>query len=491
MDPRTSLRSRLPRLLPLLAAWSPHLLPLLAAWCFYASLSHEAARRILALDTVENYGFAVFNQLLWNFSHAGHFAQTIHRGYVDSWIWSGHKAALLPVVGWLYGLRPSPLWLAQLQIGAVALGAFPAWALGRRCVGGIPGGVVGLALYFGFPPLYYIALSDYQDIVLAVPLLLVALHQCRRGSWRGFALAALAACLAREEVPLMIALVGLSTPGGWRRRARFGLLGAGIAALYLGTVYALFHQDMIYESSAQTQLKALLAHFPPILPPLRYDRLEAARFYAGFLRPVQWLGLLSPLTLLPGLGAFAFHLLVNPGNGVDRVWTHHAHIHHLAPLIPLLTAASLDTLGRVSARLKARAGSAPVDRAAPILLASVVVVAALAGTLPTVRSLGLELEFTLRPKAWPVDPVWRLVRQVPANAVMATDMNASLAISSRHEAYTYDDSLTEKVPGPDPLERVDYLLVNRRDAAWEVRGRAVPGAVVIDQSDRYVLLKLR
>ncbi len=465
----------------------PWLLPTLTAVVFFLSLSHEAARRVLALETVENYGFAVFNQILWNFSHFGKFAQTIHRGYFDSWMWSGHKAAWLPVVGYLYSIRPGPIWLAQIQIGAVALGAFPAFALGRLVVGGLGGGILGLVFYFAYPPLYYMALSDYQDIVLAIPTLLFALHACRKRSVPAFVVTALLACATREEVALMVMLLGFAVSGTWRTRVKFGTIGAFVAISYLATVYALFHDEMYYESSAQTQLAAILSHLPS-LPPILYDKAEAVRFYAGFLRPVQWIGLGAPWTLLPAAGAFIVHLFVNPGNGVDRVWATQAHIHHLAPILPLLIAAALETVGRVGRRIR-KASRLP--RHTHRVVAVVLAVVAVAGTVPTWRALGLHFQTNLETRQYPVHPVWKLVRRLPPDSVVATDMFASLAVSSRPLAYTYDESLVEKVRTRDPLDALDAILVNRRDTVWLRRALSRTGARVLDAQGEYVLILLR
>ncbi len=464
--------------------WS---LPVAAMVLFFVSLSHEAARRILALQTVENYGFAVFNQLLWNFSQSGSFAQTIHRGYVDSWMWSGHKAALLPLVGYLYGLRPGPVWLAQIQIGAVALGALPAYALGRWILGGLCGGLLGLTFYFAYPPLYYMALSDYQDIVLAIPALMLALYWSRRKSVVGFGLSALIACAAREEIALMVMLLGFGVSGGWRVRLKYGAIGFGVAAVYLATVYGVFHQEMHYESSAQTQLAAMLAHLPA-LPPILYDKAAAARFYAGFVLPVQWLALASPLTLLPAAGALAVHLFVNPGNGVDRVWAVQAHIHHLAPLVPLVVAGSLEAAGWVRSRI-GRLGrvSRPLETLAAVLLVGW----AVAGTVPAWKALGLHVQTDLETRAYPVHPAWKLARLVPAGSTVATDTFASLAISSRSNAYTYDESLAEKVNNGDPLMHLDAILVNRKDKYWVDRAMAREGARVVGARGDYVLIVWR
>ena len=63
--------------------------------------------RINAIQTVEPYAFAVYEQLMRNFDATGQFSQTIHSGYDDAWTWSGHRALTLPALAKVYGLHPS------------------------------------------------------------------------------------------------------------------------------------------------------------------------------------------------------------------------------------------------------------------------------------------------------------------------------------------------------------------------------------------------
>ena len=126
------------------------LIPAIAAWMWFCTIANRSAVQVMELQNVESYALAVFTQLFWIWSEEGHWAQTIHFGYVDSWMWSGHRVGWLPVVGWLFGLDPNPVWLCRMQIAAVALGAFPAFGLGRLLVGGVWGGIAGIVLYLGY-----------------------------------------------------------------------------------------------------------------------------------------------------------------------------------------------------------------------------------------------------------------------------------------------------------------------------------------------------
>ena len=113
----------------------PHLISLtllaVVGVYFWGTAVSTAWARLAALQTIEPYAFAVHEQLMVNYATGGEFFQTIHRGYEDSWTWSGHRALTLPVTALLYGLDPHPLWLAQIMLLSVLLGVIPAALLGQ------------------------------------------------------------------------------------------------------------------------------------------------------------------------------------------------------------------------------------------------------------------------------------------------------------------------------------------------------------------------
>ena len=95
---------------------------LLMLLLFWGTAVSTSWARIDALQTIEPYGFAVHEQLLFNFAQHSDFFQTVHLGYDDTWTWSGHRALTLPLNGLIYGLNPTPLWLSKIQITWVIFG---------------------------------------------------------------------------------------------------------------------------------------------------------------------------------------------------------------------------------------------------------------------------------------------------------------------------------------------------------------------------------
>jgi len=457
------------------------LIPVVAAWFWFCALSVRSQAQVEGLENVENYALAVFSQLFHNWSEQTTWAQTIHFGYVDSWMWSGHRVGLLPIVGWLYGLDPVPEWLCRMQVFAVALGAIPAYGLGRIVIGRVWGGITGMVLYLGYPPLVAITLQDYQDLVIGIPLLMLAVWQSRRKSSIGFLITALLAVMAREELIPMVVLIGLAVPGSFRQRLAWAGRGAIVAVGYSIVLWILGQNFSGYDNPMMSHTGDLFIQWPP-----QFSRTaeQFRNFYLPFLQPLHFLALLNPLALLPGLGGLFFHLTAPEHGGVDAQWR--GHIHHMGPVALFIIVATIDGVGAI-VRASVRAGR---------WRARLLIVAALTGLAITVALARPWMSFLrISPQLWPTSEEvvraaeWDLASQIPPDAVVATDTWASLTIVNRRFAYTYDESLRDKLPGAG-LEALDWIMVRRTDIGWLRAAQRAPDAEIVDESPDYVLIRL-
>ena len=462
--------------------WLHRLIPAVAAWVWFCTLANQSSVQVLGLNNVENYALAVFSQLFWGWSENGLWQQTIHFGYVDSWMWSGHRVGWLPFVGWLYGLNPDPVWLCRIQIGALALGTFPAYGLGRIVIHSRFGGLVGLILYLGFPPLSAIALQDYQDLVLSIPFLLGAIWQIKAKNRWGFLLFSLGACMCREEFIPMVLLITLIAEGTWRQKGRWLGLGGVLVGLYGSLIWWLGLDFAGYDNPMMSHSGDMLVQWPPVISRTMDD---VQNFYLTFLKPVHFLALLSPLSVLPAAGILFFHLTAPAHGGVDTTWD--GHIHHMAPVIAFIVAASLISIGRL-VRLTTRMGQARPYILGAAGCALLVVTGMLAK--PWMNYLGLSPAITLNaPSPDEIAPEWALMADVPAGASVASDIHMSVVISNRRHAYTYDESLRDKRPG-EGLNALDFILVRKLDRSW-VATTQEAGGIPVGETPDYELYDLR
>ena len=456
------------------------LVPLAAAWVWFCTVANQSAEQVMGLNNIENYALAVFCQLFWMWSSVGEWAQTIHFGYVDSWMWSGHRVGWLPIVGWTYGIDPNPLWLTRIQIAVLSLGALPAWGMGRDEIDERWGGWIGMTMYLGFPPLAAIALQDYQDLVLAIPFILGAIWKCRQGSMVGFALFALGAAMCREELVPMMALVGLTYPGHWKLRLKWISGSVLLAALYGGVIWWIGRDFSGYDNPMLSHSGDMVVQWPPVWT---REWTDLDNFYSAFLKPIQFLALLSPITLAPSLGALFFHLTAPAHGGVDTTWS--GHFHHMAPVVGFVIAASIESVGRLI-----RWSRRWAQWRTHLLVASSIGIIAVSATAmsPWMSFLNLTPAITLQtPQS--IAEEWAFLDHIPSDASVATDSHLSLLIANRKEAFTYDESLADKRPGQG-LNALDFIIVRKGDKSWREQVVAAKG-IAVAETRLYELFDLR
>ncbi len=463
------------------------LLPAVVAAGWGSALAWDMLARVRQLACVENYGMAVYQQLIASAALDGRYLQTIHTGYADHWMWSGHRSLWMLVVPHLYRLWPGAEMMVCLQAAIVALGCFPAFGLGWRSIGGNHpvggplGGAMGLAIYALYPASFAVARADYQELSFGIAFTLFALHQCRRESVVGFVLAGTLLCSAREEWVAMLPLLGLSFPGSLRHRLRWTATGLGVAAAYAGLLWFLGRDFSGYDNQTVGQGAGMME----LGVKWSRDWSDARNFYLGFFVPVQWLSLLAPLTLLPGLGAMFIHLTAPSAGGVDAVWT--GHIHHMAPVVAFAVAGAIDGAGVVSRLLGRFPRLAGPGRALAL--------AAFVGLLATLGPVWMGAT-RVRPRIFPsfgVDnpplaPEWALVGRLPPGKTVATDRTGSLLVAGRRGAYTYDESMADKLKGKG-LDAVDYVLVPTQDTGLAMKVQALGGTEVA-RAGRYALFAM-
>jgi len=462
------------------------LLLLLAVMAFWGTATSTAWARIAALETIEPYGFAVHEQLLFNFSQNGSFFQTIHMGYDNAWTWSGHRGATLPINGLVYGLKPSAIWLSQLQIAEVLLGVIPAAILGRRALQSPWGLAVGGLIYLGAPPTIALALQDYQDLVLAAPALLLAMTTFSSRHLSVALLGAIVACLPREECIALMVVCAVLAPPPPNRMRRFNIaLACGVAISYVCILTVFFP---ITASSHDMPLQnAVLGLFqwPPRIFLDGWPYLT--RFYALLWAPIGFLALAAPLWAAPGAALVLLHMTVPWGHGVDRDWG--AHVHHMGPILPFFVAATIMGLGRVQSRIRQFKNRRFPAWVSPLLTGFM-------GTGLAVYAIQWDRDWAEHYRLIPsfqttapsyVHPAWTLMESLEHDDIPIVSKKLALVASARTESYTWDDSLLEKAPSKG-LSAGTHLIVDQRNTAVVNWGMQMAGAAVITTEGPMVLI---
>ena len=324
--------------------------PLLwAAMAAYAA--GFAALSVLRHEAFETGRFDLGNmvQAVWSTAH-GHLLQVTNLHGAQISRLAAHVDPILIVFAPLWWIWPSPSLLLTAQALAVALGALPLFWLARKHTGSERAALGFSLAYLLFPATEWMTLNEFHPVSLACPLLLFAIWYLDEDRLLPFACFAALAALTREEVPLVIAGLGIWYAIGRRRWLAGGTIAAaGVAAsaIAIQVVIPHFHgaessfygrYDAVGGSAAGIVRKAFTD--PGRLLSVAFDH-RGTHYLLNLLLPMAGLALLSPLLLVALIPELALNLL----SSVDAQSS--IHYHYVAAEIPILFAAAAIGAGRL------------------------------------------------------------------------------------------------------------------------------------------------
>ena len=178
---------------------------------------------ILAIQRYRNYYGGRFDmgnmvQAVYNTAH-GHFLEVTSADAAGRQMsrLGAHVDPILAVFAIPWLVWPSPMMLLVAQAVIVSLAAWPAYRLGLRALGDARAAFLLAVALLLYPPLQYAVLNEFHPVTLAIPFLLFAfVYADERRWWRAAPFLVLAA-LCKEEIPLVIAFMGLYF--AWRTRS--------------------------------------------------------------------------------------------------------------------------------------------------------------------------------------------------------------------------------------------------------------------------------
>jgi uncharacterized membrane protein len=329
---------------------TPRARPLLwAAMAAYAA--GFAALSVLRHEAFETGRFDLGNmvQAVWSTAH-GHLLQVTNLHGAQISRLAAHVDPILILYAPLWWIWPSPSLLLTAQALAVALGALPLFWLARKHTGSERAALGFSLAYLLFPATEWMTLNEFHPVSLACPLLLFAIWFLDEDRLLPFACFAALAALTREEVPLVIAGLGIWYAIGRRRWLAGGTIAAaGVAAsaIAIQVVIPHFHgaessfygrYDAVGGSAAGIVRKAFTD--PGRLLSVAFDH-RGTHYLLNLLLPMAGLALLAPLLLVALIPELALNLL----SSVDAQSS--IHYHYVAAEIPILFAAAAIGAGRL------------------------------------------------------------------------------------------------------------------------------------------------
>jgi uncharacterized membrane protein len=372
-------------------------------------------------------------QAVWSTAH-GHLLQVTNLHGAEMSRLGSHVDPILVVFAPLWWIWPHPSLLLTAQALAVALGALPLFWLARKHSGSEHAALGFSLAYLLFPATEWLTLNEFHPVALACPLLLFAIWYLDEDRLLPFTLFALLAALTREEIPLVIAGLGLWYALSRRRWLAGGTIAvAGLAASTIAVQVVIPHfnhgskssfygrYDAVGGSASGIVRKAFTD--PGRLLSIAFDH-HGTHYLLDLLLPMAALALLAPLVLI----ALVPELVLNLLSSVDTQAS--IHYHYTAALIPILFAAA--AIG--ASRLGPRAGIA----------ATVAVLAAIAGNyllgpIPVWRSLpgGSTLQATSAQVSRHDRIAAGQLKLIPAGAAVTATNALGAHLSARRRIFSF------------------------------------------------------
>jgi len=364
--------------------------PLIVMWimvlAFAVFFSYLAVMKHEGLQS-KGFDLGNFDQAIWNTAHGRPFEFTNWQGK-ENWFriptrLGMHVEPILLLIAPLYWLWDNVWVLLILQAVVVALGGVGIWLLAQWRYRKDAGGTLStaaqwaslalVAVFLLNPLLQSALLVDFHGVTLVAGLIPFAIYFMLRRRYGWFILFALLIAMTKEEMPLMVALMGLYILifQGWRGKEKedrkkafwvggsafmLGLAWTATAFLvimpYFNSVgaspyvshygYASHFSEVLENGgiSLRTIPQLILILFSIFLKP------DALTYIAGLLLPVAFLALFDLPLLLIGSASLSINILsTHPAQ-------HLLALHYITPLVPIITLATVTGIANLTRRLR-------------------------------------------------------------------------------------------------------------------------------------------
>jgi len=321
-----------------------------ARWLLWIAVAAFAAgMSTLAVQTQQAFKTGRFDvgnltQAVWSTAHGRFLEVTDLQGRQISRL-GAHFDPLVALLAPLWWLWPHPSLLLVVQAVAVGLGAVPVFLLARKHLGSEWAGLFFATAYLLYPPTQWLVQDDFHPVAVATPLLLAAIWFLDEDRLLPFAICAGGACLTKEQVGLVVAMLGVWHAFGHGRRVAGGVIaamGVLIAAVAIAVVvphYAPGGRSPFagrYAAVGGTPAGIVKTAFTH---PLRLIQAATHHYDLVYLwhllAPLAGLPLLSPLLAASALPELALNLLSS-----TRTQTS-INFHYTAAAIPGLIASAV------------------------------------------------------------------------------------------------------------------------------------------------------
>ncbi len=448
----------------------------------------------------------VFDQVIWNTSQGRLYQNTI---LSDSPNYIGKHLSLIPLLlAPLYRIWPDPRFLLIIQSVLLGLGALPVFWLAREKLENEFAAFVFAAAYLLSPALESANLNEFHSGSLSATFLLFAFYffhriqvreekgnvRCHgKQNYLWFAVFAVLAMGCKEDIPLLVAMMGLYILAT-RRHSKLGLATLSIAILWFWlALYVIIPRSdprgqwffgrhfLKWGDTPSTIALYLLTHPQRVWEFLNEGNKLVAYLYP-LLAPLGFLSLLSPETFLLALPTFVINFLGGYW-WLDQPTSFLKH--YAAPAIPFVMISGIWGADRLVGWLE------------NLFKIKRVWLTAALSSLVAILSLSLHYSYGLSPLSKgfivpEVTPHDRLVNEfaklIPLDASLITTYQLTPHLSQRRVIYQWPDVLDTKYVLLDVKPTDIPLLANDLHALVQdlLENK---GFGILVSKDGYILLK--
>lgn len=301
------------------------------------------------------------DQAVWNSAHGRILEATDEQGEITSRL-KNHADFLLLAFVPLYWITPSPYWLLIAQSAAVGLGAIPLYWLAKRFLGrDWPAAIIAVAYLFNYG-LQSANLFDFHAQMMAGTFLLFAFHYMLERRLLPFVLLAALASLTKEEIVLLVAMMGLYALFV-EKRPRWGVpifaMGAAYFLLIMQVIIPAFNVGDTSQL-VEGRYEAFGGSMGGVVRTALTDPLFTLSFLfsgdkplylASLLGLTGLLALFAPFVLAIPLPEIAINLLS------DRPQMANVRYHYSAPILPFVYVAAAAGIRNMTGLLRQAANN--------------------------------------------------------------------------------------------------------------------------------------
>jgi len=228
---------------------------------------------------------------------------------------------LIYPVAWLAGIFPTAITLLVIQSGALALPVVPLWRIARNIANVRIGSTIAIITAYGaYSAIHAVNVAGFQLEAIALPALIAAVYNGKREKWSLYWLAIAIVLMARADLGLAVAGMGVLWWIEGRRRLAYssalvGLAWTAIAILVIQPAYGggdFPHVEAFAQYGADNPFSVL---WGLISSPISFlgELFSEANFrtVVSLLAPVLFLPVVAPRYLLPAVPLYSLYLVAN------------------------------------------------------------------------------------------------------------------------------------------------------------------------------------